>query len=282
MMRNSFCFTRSITNFCLDSHSVIHKDFKEILSVEDVVQNAKTSVAFTEIESSLQELRENVILILEDRQKNVSSISTSKEKIESEISAIRKQIDHHLDKMQDHILAELNKAVANSTKQMHSFIASLNKNQSEIDQCIKDAETIKKHATDMKIFLGISHLERVINLTENDLQTWIKGDSFVHTVVSCQFNPSLQNISKEINTFGKTIVDVQPCELSLQKKKEGQAQSMKVNVEHKISVEHISLELKTKISTTAFNVSGCGIFPSGNFVVSFFCRVAYLTLKAIL
>ncbi|XP_052067493.1 tripartite motif-containing protein 5-like isoform X2 [Mytilus californianus] len=250
--------------------SVIHKDCKEIFSVEDVVQNAKTSVAFTEIESSLKELQENVGLILEDRQKNLSSISNSKEKIESEILALRKQIDYHLDKMQDHFLAELNTTVENSSKQMHSFIASLNKNQIEINECTKDVENIKKHATGMQTFLGISHLERIINKTEKELQTWIKGDSFVHTVVSCQLNTSLQNISKEINTFGKTIVDIQPCELSLQKKKEGQAQSMKVNVEPKIPVEHISLELKTKISTTAFNVSGCGIFPNGNFVVSNF------------
>ncbi|CAG2186077.1 unnamed protein product [Mytilus edulis] len=250
--------------------SVIHKKCKEIFSVEDVVQNAKISVAFTEIESSLQELKENVSLILEDRQKNLSSISTSKEKIESEILALRKHIDSHLDKMQDHVLVELNTTVENSTKQMHSFIASLNKNQNEINECINDVETIKKHATSMQTFLGISHLERIINKTENDLQTWIKGDSFVHTVVSCQLNTSLQTISKEINAFGKIIVDIQPCELPLQKKKEGQAQSMKVNVEPKIHVEHISLELITKISTTAFNVSGCGIFPSGNFVVSNF------------
>ncbi|XP_071123530.1 uncharacterized protein [Mytilus edulis] len=253
-----------------------HLECKEIFPIEEVIQNAKTSVAFTEIESSFQEMKENLRLILEDRQNNVSSLSDSKQKLESEISAIRGQINQHLDKIQDHFIVELNKAVENSTQQIQSFIASLKKTLREIDECIEDVETIKKHATDMQTFLGIKLLETKLNKTENDMQCWTEGSSLGPTVVSYKMNSLLQNISNKITMFGKPIVDIQLCDLALHRKKVGQAQLI-VSLEPKNSVEHITLKLKTKIKTLSNNVSSCCILPCGKMVVSNF-HPSYLNL----
>ncbi|CAG2252916.1 unnamed protein product [Mytilus edulis] len=176
-----------------------HVECKVIFPIEDVIQNAKSSVAFTEIESSFQEMKENLKLILDDRQKNVSSLSDSKQKLESEISAIRCQINQHLDKIQDHLIAELNKAVENSTNQIQSFIASLRNNQREIDECIEDIEVIKKYATDLQSFLGIKQLENKLNETENKILLWTDSNNLGLTVVSYQSNTLLQNISNRNN-----------------------------------------------------------------------------------
>ncbi|XP_071123528.1 uncharacterized protein [Mytilus edulis] len=255
-----------------------HVECKVLVPIEDVIQNAKTSVAFTEIESSFQEMKENLKLILEDRQKNISSLSDSKQKLQSEISAIRRQINQHLDKIQDHFIVELNKAVENSTQQIQSFIASLKKTQKEIDECIEDVENIKKYATNMQTFLGIKLLETKLNKTENDMQCWTEGSSLGLTVVSYKMNSLLQNISNEITMFGKPIVDIQLCDLALHRKKEGQAQLI-VSLEPKDSVEHITLKLKTKIKTLSNNVSSCCILPCGKMVVSNY-HPSYLKLFA--
>ncbi|XP_071123521.1 uncharacterized protein [Mytilus edulis] len=217
-------------------------------------------------------------LIVEDRQKNISSLSDSKNKLKSEISAIRHKINQHLDQIQDHFIVELNKAVESSTQQLQSSIASLKKTQNEIDECIDDVETIKKYATNMQTFLGIKLLETKLNKTENDMQCWTEGSSLGLTVVSYKMNSLLQNISNEITTFGKPIIDVQPWELSLQKRKEGQAQ-LTVSLEPKTSVEHITLKLKTNFKTFCTDVSGCCILPCGKLVVSNF-DPSYLKLFA--
>ncbi|XP_071123535.1 uncharacterized protein [Mytilus edulis] len=256
-----------------------HRECKELYPVEDVVKNAKTSVAFTEIVLSLQELKENVALILEDRQNNLSSILASKKKIESEISAIRQQINQHLNKIQDHFIDELNIVVEKSTQQIQSFIASLKDNQRKIDECIEDTETLKKQATDLQTFLGINHFDTTLNQTSNNLQSWIDGDHLDQTVVSYQLNTLWQNMSNEIDQFGKTVVDAMPCKLSLQRKRLGQAQVMKMNVKSASSIENMTLELKTKINTNAYNVSGCCILPNGNIVVSNY-DPSYLMLVA--
>ncbi|XP_071123537.1 uncharacterized protein [Mytilus edulis] len=263
--------------FCKDHNKVLcrkcaisakHKECKAIFPVEEVILNAKTSVAFTEIESSLQEMKENLRLILEDRQKNVSSLLDSKKKLESEVSAIRHQINQHIDQIQDQFIAELNKAVEHSTQHIQSFIASLKNNQKEIDECIDDVKNIKNHATDMQTFLGINQLVNKLNKTENEMQSWTDGNSLGLTVVCYHINTLLQTISNDITTFGKSVVDVKHCELALQRRKEGQAQLMKVNVGPKCIVKNIRLELKTKIKTTLLNVSGCCILPCGKLVIS--------------
>ncbi|VDI51951.1 Hypothetical predicted protein [Mytilus galloprovincialis] len=212
-------------------------------------------------------MKEILKLILEDKQKNVSSLSDSKKKLESEISAIRRQINQHLDQIQDLFIAEFNRTVENATQQIQSFIASLKNNQREIDECIEDVENIKKYATDMQTFLGIDQLENKLNKSENDIQSWTDGKRLCSTVVSYNINSFLQNICNDITTFGKHIIDLQPCELSLHRKKEGQAQ-LTVSLEPKTSVEHITLKLKTKFKTLCTNVSGCCILPCGKLVVS--------------
>ncbi|CAC5388346.1 unnamed protein product [Mytilus coruscus] len=258
-------------NECVCRKCVIsekHRECKGISPVEDVVKNAKTSVAFTEIVSSLQEMKENVALILEDRQKNICSISASKKKIESEISVTRQQINHHLDKLQDHFIAELTKTVENSIKQIQSIIMALTKIQKNIDEWIEEVESIKKHATDMQTFLGMTQLETKLNKTSNDLQSWIDGNNLSQTVVSYHLNTLLHNIINGKTKFGKTVVETMPSKLSLKRRTLGQAQMMKVNAKSTSSFEHMTLKLKTKMNTNAFNVSGCCILPNGNFVVS--------------
>ncbi|XP_071123529.1 uncharacterized protein [Mytilus edulis] len=199
---------------------------------------------------------------------NISSLSASKKKLESEISAIREQINNHLDKIQDNCIAEIDKTVENSIQQIQSFLPSVTKKQKEIDDCIEDIESIKTHATDMQTFLGFKQLEINLKQTENNILSWVNGDSLSQVMVSYKLNTLLQHISKEIITFGKPVVDVNPCKLSLKRRKEGQAQLMKVNVYPKRSVEHMTLELKAKIKTEANDVSGCCILPCGKFVIS--------------
>ncbi|VDI57405.1 Hypothetical predicted protein [Mytilus galloprovincialis] len=223
-------------------------------------------------------MKEILKLILEDKQKNVSSLSDSKKKLESEISAIRRQINQHLDQIQDLFIAEFNRAVENATQQIQSFIASLKNNQREIDECIEDVENIKKYATDMQTFLGIDQLENKLNKSENDIQSWTDGKRLCSTVVSYNINSFLQNICYDITSFGKPIIDVQPCELSLHRKKEGQAQ-LTVSLEPKSSVEHITLKLKTQFNTLCTVVSCCCISPCGKLVVSNF-EPSYLNLFA--
>ncbi|XP_071123538.1 uncharacterized protein [Mytilus edulis] len=267
-------------NECVCRKCVItekHGECKEMIPIEDVIKNSKTSAAFTEIESSLHELKANFGLILENRQKNLCSFSASKNLIESEISAIRKQINHHLDLVQDNVKAELNKAVENSTKKIQIVIASLKKHQIEIEKCIEDLENIKKHATDMQTFLGTAQLDIKLRKQEKDLQDLVDGGTLAHTVVSSQLNPLLQNIHKHMTSFGKIIIDVIPFQLSLRRSKQSQAQMMKVMGKPKCSVENITLELKIKFKTKAFNVSGCCILPSGKLVVSNNCP-SHLTL----
>lgn len=183
MMRSIHYFANSITNAFVENVSFL-KGTGNVKKLCDGIQNSKTSVVFTEIESSLQEMKGNITLILEDRQKNLSSLSDTKKKIESEILAIRQQINHHLDKIQDQFIVELTSAVENSTQQIQSFLASLQENQREIDECIEDIVTIKKHATDLQTFLGIKGLENKLNETENTLLSWSNGELLAQTVVS--------------------------------------------------------------------------------------------------
>lgn len=97
----------------------------------------------------------------------------------------------------------------------------------------------------MQTYIGTRLLENKLNQIENDMQSWINGGCLAHTVVSYEIDTVLNNIKNEITKLGKPVVDVQSCKLPIRRRKESQAQLIKVKTEPK-TIDHITLTLKQK------------------------------------
>ncbi|CAC5415405.1 unnamed protein product [Mytilus coruscus] len=101
-----------------------HKGCQDIVNLDEVIHNAKTSNALCEIEETLVEVAENLQKIRQHQQDNLSTFKEKRKKIEKEIKQTRIKINNHLDKLQEDLMKQLN-ALEEKESSKHFQLLSL-------------------------------------------------------------------------------------------------------------------------------------------------------------
>lgn len=102
-----------------------HGKCNQVVHLEDVVSDVKTSEVFRDLEQSLADILMNIKRIRVDREKNLKSIKNQKMEITMEIDKIKTQINHQFDKLKDELLKELDKVYHFHNDSIHLIISSL-------------------------------------------------------------------------------------------------------------------------------------------------------------
>jgi hypothetical protein len=79
---------------------------------------------------------------------------------------------------------------------------------------------------------------------------------------------SLKNLTTSIQSFGEVVVESKPCEITLVRKKNKQAQIMVADLP-RMSVDNIHLNLKQRVYTNGDDIRGCSLFPDGRKLTRF-------------
>ncbi|CAG2199762.1 unnamed protein product [Mytilus edulis] len=162
-------------------------------------------------------------------------------------------------------MKQLNELEEKENSKICQLMSSLEKKEKEIGECQNSLLNIKKHATDLQMFLSIKQIEE--DVYSKELQALVEGKE-QHTL-SYQINTSIQNIISDIRSFGEVRIESNPCDIVLIKKKARQAQLMIPIVPTK-SIENIKLTIHKTIDTQGDYVYGCCILPSDRFAFTYF------------
>jgi hypothetical protein len=95
----------------------------------------------------------------------------------------------------------------------------------------------------------------------------VNSDSLKQTKISCNIDTSLKNLSTSIQSFGEVVVESKPCELTLARKKDKQAQIMVADLPP-MSVDNIYLNLTQNVNTKGKDIRGCSLLPDGRMIFS--------------
>ncbi|CAG2214015.1 unnamed protein product [Mytilus edulis] len=193
-----------ITHTCIVE---CHKECREIVELENIIRNAKSSNAMCEIEESLVEIAENLKKIRQHQQDNLLTFKEKRKEIEKELKKTRMKINNHLDKLQEDLMKQLNELEEKENSKICQLMASLEKKEKEIGECQNSLLNIKKHATDLQMFLSIKQIEEDVYSKEKKLQALVEGKE-QHTL-SYQINTSIQNIISDIReVLGKCVLNL--------------------------------------------------------------------------
>ncbi|CAG2231474.1 unnamed protein product [Mytilus edulis] len=135
-------------------------------------------------------------------------------------------------------MKQLNELKEKKTLKICQLMASLEKKEKEIGECQNSLLNIKKHATDLQMFLSIKQIEE-------------------------------DNIISDIRSFGEVRIESNPCDIVLIKKKARQAQLMIPIVQTK-SIENIKPTIHKTIDTQGSYVYGCCILPDDRLVFTYY------------
>ncbi|XP_076115854.1 uncharacterized protein LOC143083478 [Mytilus galloprovincialis] len=245
-----------------------HKDCQDIVNLDDVIHNVKTSNALLEIEDTLVEAAENIQKIRQHQQDNLSTLYEKRKEIENEIKNIRIKINSHLDKLQEDLLKQLYSIEEKENLKICQLLSKLEHKEKEIKEYQRNIMNIKQQATDLQVFLSMKQIKEGVYSKGIFLHSIIEGEE--GHCFSYEINPSIQNIMSDIESFGEVNIEAKHCDIVLTKKKAKQAQVMvpQLTVQSR-SIRNIKLTIH-KIINTKENVFSCCILPDDRTVFTFF------------
>ncbi|CAC5386085.1 unnamed protein product [Mytilus coruscus] len=225
-----------------------HNKCDEIVKLDDVIRNAKTSNAFYEIEQTLAEVTANIEKIRKDRQNNMETLSETRKQIEEEIQETRTAINNHIDKIQADIIKELYASEGKESQKIRQLLNSLEGKQREIAILQGYISDIKQHASDLQTFLSMKRIEKEVTGKNKYLKSICGNDNFKQMVLSFNIHTAIQNLISDISNFGKIMVESIPSDIELTTNKQKQAQMMMTNIPSRL-FENINLKLPQIINT---------------------------------
>ncbi|CAC5375174.1 unnamed protein product [Mytilus coruscus] len=259
---------------CLKSHN----DCKGLTDIIEIIKNVKSSNAFNEIEQTLLEVVENIKRLSTNRNENLKSLENKKREIEAEIKQTRINVNRHLDKLQDGLIKELMRIEEREKSKREKLLTTLKKKEKEITEVQENIASIKQHASELQTFLTMKDIEKDIAGEEKFIQSITTSNSTNQVNISCQINKSLQQITASVQKFGEINVSSDPCNFSIQKRKDRQAQIMVAPPTR--NIENLTLTLEKRINTKLSGVSGCSLLLGDRMVFSSYSDNTIRVLKS--
>ncbi|CAC5408466.1 unnamed protein product [Mytilus coruscus] len=259
---------------CLKSHN----DCKGLTDINEIIKNVKTSNAFNEIEQTLQEVVDNIKRLSTNRNENLKYIENKKREIEAEIKQTRINVNLHLDKLQDDLIKELTRVEQGEKSKIEKLLSTLKTKEKEITEVHENIASIKRHASELQTFLTMKDIEKDIAVEEKFIQSITTSDSTHRVNISCQINTSLQQIAASVQKFGEINVSSDPCDFSIQKRKNRQAQIMVALPTR--NIENITVTLQKRINTEMSEVNGCSLLLGDRMVFSSYSDDRIRVLKS--
>jgi hypothetical protein len=229
-----------------------HQECKDVVIIEDIIQDVKTSVSFDDLQQQLSVISKNIQRIQENRQANAVLIRKQKERIEKDIRDLRETMNNHLDKLQEKLSTELTQIELKTNNGIHELLTTLQRKEEEIYQSQVNIENIKKYASELQAFLGLKQIQDISIKNENCIQSLLKDGNFKETTLSFKADDQILNLLNNINSFGEIIIEMQSSDVDIETYKQNQAQHWVFNIP--VFVNGLMLKLKKRIKTGRSNV----------------------------
>ncbi|XP_052080381.1 uncharacterized protein LOC127718408 [Mytilus californianus] len=247
---------------CINDHRKCN-----VTTLENTSGNIKTSGHFLDLESRLDDLVQNIDRMKKDRKTNLTDIEDMKTQHVSEVKKIRVEINKHLDNLERQIIKDLDKKEYQCKEMIRGVLSSVKEQETMINQCMANFQSIKQYASDLQTFLGMREIESKVNENEQYLRTLIETHSFDQLDLVCKVDTGVQNIMKNVKNFGSIEIKNRINNIQLTRAKYKQAQ-LQVAAAKK-TVNDVKLILQKKIVTNGIFVRGCCMSKEGEFLFTY-------------
>jgi hypothetical protein len=243
-----------------------HQDCKDVVIIEDIIQDVKTSVSFDDLQQQLSVISKNIQRIRENRQANVDLVKKQKERIEKDFRDLREAMNNHLDKLQEKLTRELMQVEVKTNNGIQELLTTLQRKEEEIYQSQVNIENIKKYASELQAFLSLKQIQGISMKNENYIQSLVEDGNLKQIELSFNAADQILNLLNNVNSFGKIIIERKSSDVDIEAYKQNQAQQRVANIPMRSAVNDVMLTLKQRIKLGGSDIQGCCILSNGKMV----------------
>ena len=150
-----------------------HRDCIDVIILENIIKDVKTSNIFNEIEQLISEMTETIGKVRQNRDTNSDAVREQKIIVENEIQELRTKIN----KLQEHMMKELTEAQKKITNETRELLVSLDEKQKELTEYQTNVVNIRKYASDLQTYLAVKQIEKEVETHDTCLQSLVKSHS---------------------------------------------------------------------------------------------------------
>ncbi|XP_071150543.1 uncharacterized protein [Mytilus edulis] len=242
---------------CIQEHQKCN-----VIPLDEVTKNAKTSGHFQDLETRLIYLLHNIDLIKKDRKANLDSIEEGKTGHLTEIKHIRNQINKHLDTLEKEIKQDLEKKECQCKKNIQKVLASVKVKEDLITEYQTNLQSIKQHASDLQTVLVMREIEMKVFENEQYLQSLVETNKLDLVDLTCKVEQGVLSIINKLKSFGSIEINKKSRNIRLIRAKDRQAQ---LQVTPTKSIYDVKLTLHKTITTDGKVMRGCCTSGNGEY-----------------
>ena len=234
-----------------------HRECSDVIPIDEVVDNAKTSQNFQDLRQEVEDLVENIKRLRTDREENLTTVNNQVHKHILKVQNLRSNINQHLDKLEEELKSELQKLENKAKTDIQGTIAILNDKENDIVKRQKNIEDITKHASDFQAFFGMREVKSDVTEHERFIQSLPDDQKFAKINITCSIDTKIQDILTGVNSFGSVGFQTGRSSVSLVGNKNKQAQTLTIND------KSLNLNRKVKIGKHRGYLRGCCVTTKG-------------------
>ncbi|CAG2193827.1 unnamed protein product [Mytilus edulis] len=197
---------------------VEHRNCKDLTNIHDDICSINSSKTIFEIESSLQELDENVKRIQKNRKENMSSLQIDKQNINKEIQTARHAINEHFDHLEAELKEELARVEDNERRKISNILASVERTEKEIVELQMTLTILKQHASYQQTFHVSKHIQHILMNTNSFIQSMHDNNELSDVNISLRMNDFVKNVKENIIKIWEIVVKTVPIYTALKKR----------------------------------------------------------------
>ncbi|XP_052098958.1 uncharacterized protein LOC127733684 [Mytilus californianus] len=237
-----------------------HANCVGILSLEEVIQTAKTSVLLESLNKNLKDIKINIERIVKDRKQNLTEIQKQKQKFHVELKQVRNKVNEHLDTLEQRILQDLYAAENKVKSQIEDLLAKLAENTENVNSMENNILAIKDYASDLQSFLGSKMIETEVQKYEMFIQSLFDDGSLRKMDINCKIEDKITDVLTTVASLGTISIESSSALVVMKTGKETQAQHVPP-----FTINDITMTLQSKL--TFSNITGCSISSTGDIIL---------------
>ncbi|XP_071169025.1 E3 ubiquitin-protein ligase TRIM71-like [Mytilus edulis] len=264
---------RKFQNYCPQHESVCcplcihsnHANCVGILSLEKVIQTAKTSVLLESFDQNVKNINMNIERVVKDRKQNLLEIHNQKQKFHDEIKQVQYKINEHLDTLEQRLLQDLYAAEKKVKSQVEELLAKLAENTEKVNSMENNISAIKEYASDLQAFLGSKMIETEIQKHETFLQSLFDDGSLRKIDINCKIEEKITDLLATVTSLGIISIESSSPLVFIKSGKEIQAQTSSLQHVPPLTINDITMTLQRKLDISG--ITGCSISPTGDLII---------------
>lgn len=194
---------------CLQCLQNKHKECEQLTPLPSVISGIQKSYIVKELEITLKELELNFKCMIKESEETIDALKMSMDACRTEVTELRLTMEAHLRNIEKRIFDELAEKYNKSLRMKESFLNKCKTAAEKVSNAYCSLESMKQHASEMQIFLGIREIDTFIKNDSHLMETLLSDEAFTITKCKLDISPAAFYIKSDHTLLGQvSLTDI--------------------------------------------------------------------------